>query len=131
MSKTLTFLTLFLGITFITYSQESEVSKLINTKYSKSPATILLNYGWPKQRPDFYTPYRINGLQVISVNRPGTGMDDIYLLNKQGKTEFRTIRPTSPINIPNDHRPKRDSFNPHGAASFAEALFAGLFRSIQ
>ncbi|WP_422361212.1 hypothetical protein [Reichenbachiella sp.] len=75
-----------------------------------------------------YRPQRFQGLQVISMNRPGGTHDDVYFIDKSGNTQYHTLRPTAPLNMHKNHQGVYDSSNPSGYRyqSVGEAVLDGV-----
>ncbi|MEO9965600.1 MAG: hypothetical protein ABJF11_07425 [Reichenbachiella sp.] len=76
----------------------------------------------------YYKPQKFQGLQVVSVNRAGGTFDDVYFIDKNGNTQYHTIRPTAPLNT-SPHGPANyDSFNPTGYRyeSIGQAIIGGV-----
>lgn len=75
-----------------------------------------------------YRPQRFQGLQVISMYRPGGTHDDIYFIDKNGNTQYHTLRPTAPLNMNKNHQGVYDSSNPTGYRyqSVGQAVLDGV-----
>ncbi|MDW3212347.1 MAG: hypothetical protein R8N23_20925 [Reichenbachiella sp.] len=75
-----------------------------------------------------YSPQRFQGLQVISMNRPGGTHDDIYFIDKNGNTQYHTVRPTAPLNTHQNHQGVYDSSSPSGYRyeSVGQAVLDGV-----
>lgn len=75
-----------------------------------------------------YRPQKFQGLQVISMNRAGGTHDDIYFIDRNGRTQYHTVRPTAPINMQQNRNVVYDSSNPSGYRyqSFGEAILDGV-----
>lgn len=75
-----------------------------------------------------YRPQRFQGLQVISMNRAGRTHDDVYFIDKNGKTQYHTIKPTAPINRHPHRQGVYDSSNPSANQyqSFGQAVLDGV-----
>ena len=75
-----------------------------------------------------YSPQVFQGLQVISMNRPGGTFDDVYFIDKGGLTQYHTIKPTAPINTHSIQRGVYDSSNPWNNSDdqFGHALIEGV-----
>lgn len=75
-----------------------------------------------------YQPQKFQGLQVISMNRPGATHDDVYFIDSNGRTQYHTVRPTAPINSQANGPVRYDSTNPSGIAyeSIGQAVIAGV-----
>ena len=75
-----------------------------------------------------YRPQRFQGLQVISMNRPGGTHDDIYFIDKNGNTQYHTVRPTAPLNMHQNNQGVHDSSNPSGYQyqSVGQAVLDGV-----
>lgn len=74
-----------------------------------------------------YLPQKYHEYQVIHVARTDASFDDVYFIDDNGTTQTHTMMQTKPVNlmiVPGQQR--RDSFNPHGANSFDEALISGF-----
>lgn len=78
---------------------------------------------------NYYRPQQFQGLEVISMNRPGGTHDDVYFIDKKGNTQYHTVRPTAPIRR---YQPNRygvhDSSNPsgHEYQSVGHAVLEGV-----
>lgn len=84
---------------------------------------VKYGYGFGSQ----YRPQKFQGMQVISVNRAGGTHDDVYFVDKNGNTQYHTIRPTAPINTHPNGQTRYDSFTPSGNPyqSFGQAIIDG------
>lgn len=76
----------------------------------------------------YYRPQKFQGMQVISINRAGGTHDDVYFIDKNGNTQYHTLRPTAPINTHPNGPARYDSSNPSGYAyeSIGHAIVGGV-----
>lgn len=127
--KTLLILSALLIIAFSANSQSLEYTRQINRSVftPKSESQVLVLFPVLAQSM-WYPPRKVQGLHMISVNRPNSGMDDVYFIDKKGNTHYHTIKPTAPVNLYMDRMQQRryDSFNPHGSTNMGEALSSGV-----
>lgn len=98
------------------FSQYRAYHKEDLTKYKKGQVKAFRVYATPYSYGlrGKYRPQRFQGLQVITMNRPGGTLDDVYFIDKNGNTQYHTVRPTAPINTQQNKRGVYDSSNPSG-----------------
>ncbi|MFY0652641.1 MAG: hypothetical protein JXQ96_11435 [Cyclobacteriaceae bacterium] len=77
----------------------------------------------------WYYPFKFKQEQVISVNQPYTGLDNVYYPNKKGETTYRSMAVTAPMNRYMNNR-VYDSFNPTGARNIQEGIAQGMVNLI-
>lgn len=78
-----------------------------------------------------YLPQKHHEYRVIHVARTDASFDDVYFIDENGINQTHAVMQTKPVNlmiVPGQQR--RDSFNPHGANSFDEALISGFSNMI-
>ena len=74
-----------------------------------------------------YLPMKIDGLNVVSVNQPGTGYDKVYYIDNNGTTHYKSMSSTGPMNnYAQFGQTHYDSFNPHGSEDFYQGVLNGL-----
>lgn len=127
--KAFLFAVLIMSATFATTAQSLEYTKN-NKRFvpaTKSDSEPIIFFPIISQSM-WYPPKKVQGLHVISVNRPNSVMDDVYFIDQSGNTQYHTIKPTSPINLYMQRIERRhfDSFNPHGSRNFEEAIGNGV-----
>lgn len=75
-----------------------------------------------------YYPTKIHDLHVISVAQPNMMFDNTYFIDANGKTVYRSIGLTAPMNRYHNSG-GYDSFNPTGARTLKDAVVQGIWDS--
>lgn len=130
MKKILLTLSLLLLIIGHGWSQYRPYHKEDLKKYKRKKVksfkheTFTVSYGIGS----YYKPQKFQGMQVISMNRAGNTHDDVYFIDKNGNTQYHTIRPTAPINMTPNAPMRYDSSNPSGMQyqNIGQALLGGV-----
>ncbi|MCR9253649.1 MAG: hypothetical protein NXI20_24750 [bacterium] len=127
--KNLLPLTLLVFWSHLSFGQNSSI-KTKPVWMVSGPTILLANNFEARHTTLFYTDYKIDDLQVISVHQYNTPYDIVFYVDKKGNTQYKSMAPTGAMNTLNNFTHRYDSFNPYGTQDFGEAIFSGVLNTL-